>query len=254
MNKKWIMAVGLLVIVSVIGLMGCDSGSNNTGDIETLNISSQQEGIWVSGQGKVSAVPDIAVLSLGIEAQAENVAEAKAQADEAMQKIEKALDDNGIDEKDIQTQYYSIRKVTKWDRDKEEEVVTGYMVTDTVTVKVRDIDKTADVIDAVTDAGGDFIRINNISFDIDDTTDYYKEAREEAMKQAKEKAEQLADLADVTLGNPTYISEGSSYSTVKRSYVDYDEAIAVPEEAGGASISPGEMELTLTVQVTYAIK
>lgn len=253
MNKKWLMAVGLLLVVFVVGLMGCDSGANTVGDIGNLNISSQQEGIWVSGEGKVTAVPDIAVLRLGIEAQAENVAEAKSQADEAMQKIEKALDDNGIDEKDIQTQYYSIRKVTKWDREKEEEVVTGYVVTNTVTVKVRDIDKTADVIDAVTEAGGDYTRINNISFDIDDPTEYYDKAREEAMEQAKEKAEQLADLAGVTLGNPTYISEGSSYSTVKRSYVDYDEAVAIPEEAG-ASISPGEMELTLNVQVTYAIK
>ena len=251
MKKNWLLAVSLVSVLAIVGLAGCSPGNTTLGEIENLNISSQQEGIWVTGQGKVTAVPDIVTLRLGIEAQEATVAEAQTQAAEAMDEVKAALTDNGVAEKDIQTQYYSIRRVTKWDRVKEEEVVIGYRVTNMVTAKIRDIDKAGAIIDAVAEAGGDLTRINSISFSIDDPSDYYEEAREKAMADAKAKAEQLAELADVTLGKPTYISAGIQVSPITRGVV-YEEAMpaAVPETA----ISPGEMEISLTVQVAYSIQ
>jgi len=253
MKKKWLMAAGLVLVIVAVGLVGCGPGNTTLGELENLNISNQQEGIWVGGQGKVTAVPDIAILQLGIEAQATSVTEAKTQADEAMDTVQTALIENGVAEKDIQTQYFSIRRVTKWDRDKEEEIVVGYRVTNMVTAKIRDIDKADTIIDAVAKAGGDLTRIDNISFTIDDPSGYYEEAREKAMDEAKIKAEQLADLAGVTLDKPTYISEGVQYPPIQRSYIEFEEAIPMPAEVG-TSISPGEMEITLTVQVVYGIK
>ncbi len=251
MKKRWLLAVGLVSVLVVVGLAGCSSGTTTLGEIENLNISSQQQGIWVSGQGKVTAVPDIATLRLGIEAQEATVAEAQTQAAEAMDEVMAALTDNGVAEKDIQTQYFNIRKVTKWDRDKEQEVVIGYRVTNMVTAKIRDIDKAGAIIDAVAEAGGDLTRIDNISFSIDDPSDYYEEAREKAMADAKAKAEQLAELADITLGKPTYISESSWTPPITRGVV-YEEAM--PAAAPETAISPGEMEISLTVQVAYSIR
>ncbi len=249
MKKNLLLAVGVVLVLAIVGLAGCSPGTATLGELKAVNLSSQQEGIWVNGEGKVTAIPDIATLRLGIEAQEASVAEAQTQAAEAMDRVMTALTENGVAEKDIQTQYFSISQVTKWDSVKEEEVVIGYRVTNMVTAKIRDIDKVGTIIDAVAEAGGDLTRIDSIGFSVDDPSAYYEEARQEAMTDAKAKAEQLAELAGVTLGKPTYISEGSLYvPSITRGAV-YEEAIASVE----TPISPGEMEISLSVQVTYAI-
>ena len=83
---------------------------------------------------------------------------------------------------------------------------------------------------------------------MDDPSDYYEEARQEAMAEAKAKAEQLAELAGVTLGKPTYISEGIQVPPITRGVV-YEEAVPGAE----TPIIPGEMEISLSLQVAYAI-
>ena len=100
------------------------------------------------------------------------------------------------------------------------------------------------------EAGGDLTRIDSISFSVDDPSVHYEEAREEAMADAKAKAEQLAELAGVTLGKPTYISEGTQTPPIyPRLMVEIVEEAVV----GRTPISPGETEISLTVQVVYAI-
>ncbi len=257
-KRKWILAVSLALVLAVVGLAGCGpgdtvAGASVSGGIETLNISSQQQGIWVSGTGKVSVTPDILLLTLGVEAQETSVSEAQTEAAEAMDKVNTALQDNGVADKDIQTQYFSIRQVTRWDRDTEQEVVIGYRVTNMVTAKIRDVNKAGSIIDAVVIAGGDLIRINNIDFSVDEPSPYYEQARGKAVADAKAKAEQLAKSAGVRLGAPTYISEGSFASPV----VPTPRVAYAMEEAfvgGGTPISPGEMEISLIVQVVYAIR
>ncbi len=254
MKKLWFIIVALAVVLVVIGLSGCGaSGEINGGgeDSLQLNLNSQQQGIWVSGEGKISAVPDIANLQLGIEAQQASVAAAQSQAVEAMDKVMTALVDNDVAKKDIQTQYFNISQVTRWDENTQREVVLGYRVTNTVNARIRDIEKAGIIIDAVALAGGDLTRVNSIYFSIDDPTEYQKEARDEAVADAKNKAEQLASLAGVKLGKPTYISESFYLPSSYR----YDAPMmeAGKSSAPSTSISPGEMDITLNVQVTYAI-
>ncbi len=246
------MIVGLVVVVAIVGLSGCGpSGATISGEAANLrvNLNSQQQGIWVSGQGKVLAVPDIATLQLGIESQQASVAAAQSQAAKAMDKVMASLSANGVAEKDIQTQYFNISKITRWDQESQQEVVLGYKVTNTVTSKIRDIEKTGEIIDAVALAGGDLTRVNSIYFSVDDPTEYHKEARDKAMADARNKAEQLASLAGVKLGKPTYISENLYFPPTPR----YRAPMMEAAEAPTTPISPGEMEITLSVQVTYAI-
>jgi uncharacterized protein YggE len=250
MKKSWLLVAGLILVIGIISLTGCEQGAATQGEITNLNLNSQQQGIWVNGEGKVSAVPDIATLSLGIEAEETSVAEAQAQASEAMDKVMNALKDNGLAEKDIQTQYFNIYQVTKWDPETQEQVVTGYRVTNMVTAKIRNIDKVGTIIDAVVAAGGDLTRINSIDFSIDDPSTYYEEARKEAMADAEIKANQLAELAGITLGKPTYISESSnSPSVVSRTGSEVKAA-----EAAETPISPGELEININIQIAYEIK
>ena len=246
MKRNWLLAVSLALVLAVVGLCGCSPGSLVVSGLP----STQEGGIWVTGEGKAMAVPDIVTLRLGVEAQAVTVAEARLQAAGAMDGVMTALVDNGVAEKDIQTQYFSIRQVTTWDRVKEEEVIVGYRVTNMVTAKIRNVDQAGSVIDAVTVAGGDLTRIDSISFSVDDPSAYHEEAREKAMADAKAKAEQLAKLAGIKLGKPTYISEGiQAIPTTYPRAVMEEVAAAAP----ATPISPGEMEISLTVQVAYAI-
>ncbi len=247
MKKNWLLAISLVLVLAIVGLAGCSPDNTVLGATEGINISGQQEGIWVTGTGEVAAIPDVAILSLGVEAQATTVAEAQAQAAEAMDAVMDVLNDYGVAPKDIKTQYYSIYPLRRWDDGKE--TLIGYRVTNTVTAKIRNIEDTGSIIDAVTSAGGDYTRINGISFTVDDQDAYKVEAREEAMADAKAKAEQLAELAGVTLGKPTYINESGGYIPI---YYDLREA-AVGSPAPMTPISPGEMEISLSVQVVYSI-
>ena len=251
MKRNWALMVGLALGLAVVGLTGCSPGSTVLEGVEGININSQQSGIWVNGQGKVTAVPDIATLRLGIEAEAASVAEAQSRAAEAMDSVVTALTRNGVAKKDIQTQQFSIRRITKWDRVKEEETVTGYRVTNMVAAKIRGIDEAGTIIDAVAEAGGDLPRIDNISFSVDDPSAYYEEARREAMTEAKAKAKQLAELAGVTLGKPTYISESMQIPYPRAMMME--EAVAL-KSAAPTPISPGEVEINLSLQVVYVIR
>ncbi len=236
MKKNWLVGISLALVLAVVGLCGCTTS-------DRLNLVAQEEGIWVTGEGEVMAVPDIATLRLGIEAQEATVAGAQSQAVEAMDKVMAALIDNGVAENDIQTQYFSIRQITRWVD--EEQVVVGYRVTNMVTIRIRDIGKAGIIIDAVAEAGGDLTRIDSIGFSVDDPSAYYEQARQEAMADANAKAEQLAELAGVTLGKATYISEG----------IQVPPTIRIAEAAISAvtPISPGEVEVSISVQVAYAI-
>ena len=122
-------------------------------------------------------MPDVATLRLGIESQETSVAVAQSRAAEAMDRVMTALTDNGVAEKDIHTQYFNIQRVTRWDDDKQQEIVIGYRVTNIVTAKIREIDKAGIIIDNIATAGGDLTRIDNISFSVDDPSAFCKEAR-----------------------------------------------------------------------------
>ena len=243
MKKKYWVISGLLLIMIAALLSGCSGSSEKI-------ISSQQEGIWVTGMGKVAAMPDLATLSLGIEAQEATVAQAQTQASQVMNEVISALESQGITEEDIQTQSFSIQQVTRYNPDTQQETVIGYKVTNVVTVKIRALERVGMVIDAVAEAGGDLTRINNISFSIEDPSTYYDEARTTALEDAKDKAEKIATLAGINLGKPTYISEATQVPGPIRLTLNETTQVAAPTET---PISPGEIEVTLTIQVAYEI-
>ncbi len=243
MRVKSLLAISFVLVLVFLGLVGCTSGTGSS--VYTTN---QQEGIWVNGHGEVNAAPDIATLQLGISAQGASVTDAQAEAATSMGKIMTALKSEGVAEKDIQTQYFSIQQVTRWDKDRQEEIVIGYRVTNMVMAKIREINKTGSIVDSVVEAGGDFTRIDGISFSIDDPSEYRTEARNKAMTDAKTKAEQLANLSGVRLGKPTYISESISYPVYSQ-----PPRLAEGAVAPTTPISPGEMMVSIDIQVVYAI-
>ena len=257
--------IGLLLIILAVGACGCDSFSPPSTSSGAESASSQTSGIWVSGTGEVTVVPDIAILQVGVEAQEDTVAGAMDMANQAMAAIGMALTESGIEGKDIQTRYFNIRQRTRWDNITDEEVVTGYRVTNKVTVKIRVIPvesfsldyKASRVIGSVVNAGGDLVRIDDLTFTVEDPTGYYDEAREKATADAKAKAEKLAKQTGVRLGEPTFVSE--SIYTPSPYSVSYglSGGIPAPVPVVVESVPPtsmGETQITLTVQIAYGIR
>lgn len=256
---KKLVFTGLLVVVltAVVILAGCTapgSGGSISGGTFSLISSNQQEGIVVNGTGKVTAVPDLVNLSLGVESRESTVAQAQTNAAKAMNEITNVLKRNNIAEKDIKTQQFNISPIFEFRQTDSRSIITGYVVSNIINVKIRDIAKAGTVIDQVAAAGGDLTRINNISFSVDDPTKYYTEARQKAMEDAQNKAKQLASLGGVSLGKPNFISENSFVNLPVINFAR--EAVGAPDLAPAApptEISPGETDITLNVQVTYTI-
>jgi uncharacterized protein YggE len=264
-RKKILLFLITILIIIAIGMTGCEGITSPTRSTTTGEASGgQNTGIWVSGTGEVTVTPDIAILEVGAEAQEATVAEAMAEASQAMNNILTSLTSSGIESKDIQTRHFNIQQRTKWDSFTDEEKVTGYRVANKLTVKIRllPIDsytldyKASNVIDAVVKAGGDLIRIDNFSFSVEDPTKYYDEAREKATKDAEAKAEKLADQMGVRLGDPTFVSE-SAYIPSTYGGMTYELSVPTPAPVAIQTVpttSAGELKIVLTVQVAYSIR
>ena len=212
--------------------------------------SSQQIGIFVTGTGSITVSPDTALLTLGVRARRDTVAEARDEAARAMAGITQVLRDNGVAEEDVKTQSFSIHPVYAFRREKQE--LDGFEVVNIVRIKVRDLDKVGAVIDGSVDVGGDLTQIQSIQFTVDDLSPFQTQVREKAVQDAVTKAQQMAGLLGITLGRPISIVEGGGvtprFDTGIRPFVEI-AAIAPP-----TSVSPGELELRLNVNIVFAIE
>jgi len=253
MNRNLLPVLGLILVVAVSGVLGCSQGSATRGGAYLYLQSNDalQAGIQVSGYGELTLVPDLAILRLGIVSQEDSVAKAQAAASKAMNAVIAALKAQGVAEKDIKTQYFSISQRTKWDPDTYQEIVIGYEVRNMVSAKIRDMDKVGTIIDAAAEAGGDLTRIEGVSFSVEKPSSYYTELREKAMADARAKAEQIAEFYGITLGKPTHVSEGSTPTPPIWDLYYYRGGAA--EGLAPTPISAGETELSLSIYVTYAI-
>ena len=238
-----------IALLSIAGLLllALLSAACEGDKVTVATQQAQSLGISVSGEGKVSGAPDIAVLTLGVSALAPSVKDARDQAATAMKGIVDSIKGNGVDGKDIQSTQFSIQPEYDYRGDTQE--LRGYRVTNIVTAKVRNIDNTSKIIDDAVAAGGDLTQVQGIDFTIDDPSKLQDEARGEAVKDAQTKAERLADLAGVKLGKPISISESGVASPMPSR-----EALLGGAASDVSPIEPGEMEVTLDVQVLYAIE
>ena len=160
MKIKLVLISLLIIVIPLLGLSGCGASASQNPAATTLALNTSgstpvnvnvngQQGIWVSGQGTVAVIPDIATLNVGVSVQAAKVADAQTQAAAAMAKVITALTSNGVDQKDISTQYYSISPLTRYDNNTQQSTITGYQVSNIVNAKIRTIDQVGTIIDAV---------------------------------------------------------------------------------------------------------
>lgn len=201
----------------------------------------------VSGEGKVTMIPDIAVVTTGVTAQGSTVTVVQNSLNTKMNAIIAGVKKLGIAEKDIRTTNYNVSPIYDYSSDSQK--ITGYRADSDLTIKVRKIDDANRVIDAATAAGAN--QVGGVSFDVDDKTKAENQAREQAIAEAKSKAQIAAKAAGFTLGRIINYSEGGGAAPRP---IMYDNK-ALPMAGGGAptEVQPGENELTVTVTLNYEI-
>ena len=218
-----------------------------------------QSGIWVTGEGTVAIEPDLALLTLGVDATGDTVAEARDVTATAMDAIIKALKARGVEDKDIQTQSFNIFplyefvEIVQDGRRSGSQVLIGYRVSNTAAVKIRDLDNVGEIIDEVAKAGGNETRINGITFTVEDTSDLEIELRESAVADALTKADHPASLSGVDRGRLVFLTQLGSTSGQDFSGGVADVGIALSKAAQSSPVSGGELELTLRVQAVFEI-
>ena len=208
--------------------------------------------ITVVGEGKVRIKPDIAQINIGIEIVGNTVKEASSQAADAMDAVLATLAAQGVEQKDIQTSGYNI-----WvERPYGPEGPTGdtlYHVNNTVSVTVRDLETVGTILDASIEAGAN--SIYGVTFNVADPSLLMSEGREKAVADARSKAEELAELNNLAIGEVISISEviggaGGYYAGGFR-------GLSAAEGMGGGGagpISPGELEMMVQLQITYTLQ
>lgn len=206
--------------------------------------------ISVAGEGQIVAQPDIANVIFAVVSEGSNPATVQENNSETMNKVLEFVKGQGVDEKDIKTSGYNLSPRYSYNQDTGRSYIYAYELNQTVTIKVRDLDKVGDIVGGLGRQG--INQIQSVSFDIDDSNELLTQAREKAFKDAEEKAKSMATASGTRLGKIVNFSESGGYPPV---YYSRSEAYGL----GGADssvpkIEPGSQEVTVQVNVTYQIK
>lgn len=203
----------------------------------------------VSGEGKATVSPDIAVVNAGVQTQGATAKQAQDQLNKSINAVSEAVKKAGIDAKDIQTSNYSV--YPNYDYNGGQQKIIGYHANSTLTIKVREIDRANSVLDAATANGAN--QVGGISFDVDDKTKAENEARTKAVAEAKKKASDAAQIAGFRLGRIINYHEGFGGGPVPMAYGTRDTEMA-KAQSNPTQVEPGSQDITITVTLSYDIE
>lgn len=202
----------------------------------------------VSGQGRVTAPPDMATISTGVITESERSEDALSQNNAIVSALMKTLDDSGVDAKDRQTSNFSVSP--RYSRERSESgspKIDGYRVSNQVSIRVRDLDKLGSLLDALVKSGSN--KLGSIQFGLSNQDALTDEARLLAVKNARKRAELYASAAGRKVGEVLSISE--SAIAVPRPMMRNSMMMA---EAADVPIAVGENEIKATVHMVFELK
>jgi uncharacterized protein len=235
----------LVLLASAIVLSACGPATI------VANPAPPQRTLNVSGTGLVYLTPDIAYINIGVHTETPTAGEAVTANNKQTQQVVDALKAAGVDAKDIRTSNFSIWPNTQYDPQTNAKLATTYVVDNTVFVTVRKLEDLGTLLDAAVKAGAN--NVNSIQFDVADKTSAIKQARDQAVNDAKTQAEELAKAAGVTLGSLQGINFNDNVpSPIMQAFGKGGGGGAA--EAASVPINPGTMTLTVNVNLTYEIR
>lgn len=215
------------------------------------NLTPATRTITVTAEGKATVTPDLAESSFSVVSRGKNPEEL---ADGNNQKVSAAiqfLKSEGIEGKDIKTVGYSLSPDYRYDPQTERNFITGYTLTQTVLVKMRDLNKVAKVIGGLTPLGVN--QIGGINFSIEDQENPLSLARGEAMKKAEAKAREMAAQGGARLGRLVNISESQGGFPIPYYYAA-GTLRAEPAAVAAPTIEPGSQEVKDQITLVYELE
>lgn len=260
-QNKQMRILGALTLTMFILALG-SYASLNFKKINFLNPTPAS--IAVTGEGEVFAVPDIGQFSFSVLAEESDAAKAQEVSGTKTNNILGYLSEQGIEEKDIKTTYYNLSPKYKWIPRTDcgeislyrncgtEKVQDGFQVTQTVSVKVRDIETAGAIIAGVGER--DATNISSLDFTIDDTDLLKADARKQAITDAQEKARVLAEQLGVNIVRLASYSEDGGYYQPSYEAKTMSISFDVAEGFGGAEMPVGEDSMKVQVNVVYIVE
>ncbi|MGL6160359.1 SIMPL domain-containing protein [Microbulbifer sp.] len=201
----------------------------------------------VSSRAEASRAPDVADISAGVVTEDKDSNKALRQNAEQMDKLMAAIKQAGIADKDVQTSGISLSPRYQYHQNRKPEI-TGYRASNTVNIKVRDIDRLGKVLDAMAAEGAN--QINGPSFEIGEPEAVYDEARRKALKQAQARAETYADALGMKVRRILSISENGSAGP-PRPMMRMEMATAKADTA--TPVAPGETTLSVNLDLMFEL-
>lgn len=245
MIGRFLVAVASAACLAVV-LVAAPTGSAQTIPVQPQPIN----GVSVLGAGTVLAQPDVARITIGVEVFDASLANAQAEAARRMDSVVAKLKADGIAENDIRTVSYTVTpQYDQQNNNPNQQVLRGYTVQNQVEVRTTNVAGLGTLVDDAVAAGA--TRIFGINFESSDVESLKNQARDLAMANAAAKAQQLARGGSVSLGKPIVIEE-SDASGVTPVQAVAPRAAAAP--APTTPIQPGQLQISTTVRVIYAIQ
>jgi uncharacterized protein YggE len=247
MDGRWgvVAACGMAVVAGALVVAVADGDEAAPALAQSTTQGSATRTITVDGHGVVSAEPDTASVWLGVAVTAARADDALDQASRDVRSLIDAMRGLGVAADDIVT-----TNVSLWPQyGSNVNRITGYQASNDVRVTIRDIAAAGPVIDAAAASAGDAVRINGITFSVDDTSAAIGAARAEAMRDAAVRASQYASAGGATVGAVTQISE----QQVTSPWPVQDAAATTAADRASVPIQPGTQDLTVDVTVVYEL-
>jgi uncharacterized protein YggE len=202
-------------------------------------------GITVSGLGKVTGVPDVLTVQLGVSVTRDDVSGALSAASSTLTKVRAALTGGGVATADLQTSDVSVQPDYSYEGG--HQTIDGYRATESLTAKLRDLTKAGGLIGRAAGAGGDATTVSGVSFDLSDDTKLLNSARDAAFADARAKAQRYAKDAGRRLGPLVRISETVNGGT------EPVPVAGAKTDAAAVPIDPGTTQLSVSVDVVYGL-
>jgi uncharacterized protein len=241
------LATGIAVGAIAAAIAGSAFGGPRSA-LGAENTTPKEHTISVTGTGRVVVTPDVADLRIGVVVTRPTVKEARSLAAAQMTRVIAALKKLGIADRDIQTSGLSLTPNYTYPANGGTPRLTGYTLSNAVSVTVRDLDKIGDAVDDSLAAGA--TTLDSVAFRVEDPAKAQQQAREQAMAQAKAKAQTLASSAGVSIAGVASISESSATPPPP---IYYGAAAGAAVRDTATPVQVGTNEILVTVNVEYLI-
>lgn len=243
LENKFFQFLVFVLMIMIIAYLGAS--------INQKNQTSENQLITVSGNGEVYATPDVGLIDISVRTEGKDVATATNDNSVKMNNIMAFVKSSNVLEKDIKSTGFNINPVYAWEDKTGRRTLTGYEVSQTINVKIRDLTKVGAIISGATEKGAN--DIGSLSFIVDNDEQIKEDAKNLAIKDAQAKAKNLEKALGVKMIKIINFSE-SSYNPVYSSVSSYKMLDSAGSGVNAPTIAAGQNKITSTVTITYAIK